>query len=471
MDRCTGSLARFAAVAALGCLISPKAAEPISLSIAAEPPPATGLLLRWNGAGPDWAYTLQSRTSLADGIWLTRSERRPWPVEAATWIDSSPEWPANYYRVLAVPRAGRGRLIDFTLEGSLTPEEIDVLLQLADIPVAPMFAVDIYRLVYETIDPVGARARASGAVVLPRGVLTPVPLMSYQHGTLVLTNEAPSSLNVEILPGIGFAAIGYAVVLPDLLGFGESPPLHPYHHARSEATAAVDALRSARSWCADHGVLLNSQLFLVGYSQGGHATMALQRELELYHADEFTVTASAPMAGAYDLSGVTASELLSGRPMPNPYYLIYLLASYQQVYRLAPSLADLLASPYNLTLPPLMNGGTDADTLNAAMPTDARLVLKPEVLAALHAHPDHPLRAALRDNDLYRWTPTAPTRLFKCRGDQDVLFANSEVALASFHSRGAPHVDLIDPDPAADHGTCALPAFLLAKEWFDSFRP
>ena len=46
-------------------------------------------------------------------------------------------------------------------------------------------------------------------------------------------------------------------------------------------------------------VALNGQLFLMGYSHGGHVTMALHRELEQYHANEITITASAPMAGAY----------------------------------------------------------------------------------------------------------------------------------------------------------------------------
>ena len=41
------------------------------------------------------------------------------------------------------------------------------------------------------------------------------------------------------------------------------------------------------------------ELFLLGYSEGGYATMALHRELQQFHSDEFTVTASAPMAGPW----------------------------------------------------------------------------------------------------------------------------------------------------------------------------
>jgi pimeloyl-ACP methyl ester carboxylesterase len=461
---------RAVALLCLGWLSSLHAAEPLPLKVTAEVSLETGIALRWNDSGLGWNYTVQTRPSLQSGVWLTRSDRRPWPTTAPEWTDSTAD-PAQFYQVLAVPAAERGRLLEFTHQAFMTLPEIALLLGFAEIPVTPLYEVDIYRLVYETVDPWGGRTRASGAVVLPVAAEHPLPLMSYQHGTLILTNEAPSAINEQIMPGVGFASIGYAVAMPDLLGFGHSPGLHLYHHARSQATASVDALRAIRSWCAENSVELNDQVFLIGYSQGGHSTMALQRELESFHASEFVVTASAPMAGAYDLSGVTANDLLSGRPMPNPYYLLYLLAAYQEVYGLTNSLAELLAPPYDQTLPPLMNGATSSQIINNAMPADPRLVLDPAVLAALQSQPEHPIRVALRDNDLHRWTPIAPTRLYHCRGDQDVIFANSETAQASFHGRGALQVQLVDPDPTANHTGCALPAFILAKDWFETLRP
>ncbi len=462
---------RAATVVSIGVAWGLRAADPFPLTITAAVPSATAITLHWDDAGAGLAYTVQSRSSLNNGIWLSRSDQRPWPIPGQEWIGPvGAEVPSQFYRLLAVPAAERGRLLAISHAATMTIPEIAILLTFAEIPVTPEYEVDVFKLVYETVDPWGGRTQASAALALPVGVGHPLPLLSYQHGTLILTNDVPSAINEQILPGVGFASIGYAVSLPDLLGLGDSPGLHPYHHARSEATAGVDALRGLRSWCGSNSIALSGQVFLIGYSQGGHATLALQRELELYHADEFTVTASAPMAGAYDLSGVTTDDLLSGRPMPNPYYLLYLLAAYQEVYGLTNRLADFLASPYDVTLPPLMNGATSGEVINKAMPDDPRLIFKPAVIEALRTQPQYPLRVALRDNDLYRWTPTAPTRLYHCRADQDVIFANSEIAYASFQSRGATQVQLIDPDSSADHGGCVVPAFLLAKEWFESFR-
>jgi hypothetical protein len=44
------------------------------------------------------------------------------------------------------------------------------------------------------------------------------------------------------------------------------------------------------------------------------------------------------------------------------------------------------------------------------------------------------------------------------------------VALASFHAQGATQVELLNPQPGADHGGCSRPSLLGAKLWFDSLR-
>jgi hypothetical protein len=176
------------------------------------------------------------------------------------------------------------------------------------------------------------------------------------------------------------------------------------------------------------------------------------------------------MAGAYDLSGVSTADFLSDRPQPNPYYFALLVAAYQSVYQIGPSLAGVLASPYDATLPPLLTGNNTGEEINAAMPPRPVDILKPQYLAAFIASTNHPLRLALRDNDLYRWKPRSPLRMYHCLGDRDVLFANSQVAFASFQEQGARQVQLIDPMPSAGHGDCVFPSLLAAKAWFDTLR-
>jgi len=165
------------------------------------------------------------------------------------------------------------------------------------------------------------------------------------------------------------------------------------------------------------------------------------------------------------------NDILSTRCPPNPYYAAYVLMSYQSVYALAPSWSDLLVPPYSSTLPPLFNGNTNGSTINTNMPAcNLSTVLWPAVVSSLTNDPGSPLFQALRDNDLDHWKPIAPMRLYHCSGDTDVLPANSQVAYNSFKAQGASQVQLIDPQPGADHSACAIPALEAAKAWFDTLK-
>jgi hypothetical protein len=457
----------FAAGAVLALAGGAAAQNGSSLVISNVVRTAGATTLAWTKPDTNFAFTVQAADSLADGVWLNVTWSSPWPTLLNGWTDTRAANGNCFYRVLKVPAAQRGALGTITSLGTYTR---DTLLTMgAAYGVTPQYGVTVLRLTYETIDPEGGRIQATGLLCLPTGYAGPLRLLSYQHGTIVQKSAAPSSIptSSEGAVGIMMASLGYAAVVPDYLGLGGSPGFHPYHHAVSEATSAIDLLRATRSYCSAHSVVLTNRLFLMGYSQGGHATMALHRELERYHSAEFTVAASAPMAGAYDLSGTTADDFLSERLMPNPYYFAFMLSAYQNVYHIGNSLSNLLAAPYATTLPPLLDGLHSSSAVNTAMANPPYHILKPEVLASFRSNPRHPLRLALRDNDLYDWTPVAPMRLWHCAGDQDVAYANSVTATNHFQLRGVT-VPLMDPDPTADHSDCALPSMLEAKTWFDT---
>jgi hypothetical protein len=434
---------------------------------------ANGFSMQWSNSVAGQSYTLQSRDRMTNSIWLTLDSPQPWPTMQTQWNDTiSATQLMRLYRVVAVQPATRGKLLSSNLWTIYDTNTINAFFVLGGIQVTAQYAVAWYSVVYETIDPLGGRATASGGLFLPQNVGKTLPLFSFSHGTETQTNQVPSvSLTYDAFAGLAFASIGYASVVADLLGMGSSPGLHPYLHARSEATASVDMLRAARNFCVSNSIGLNGQIFLAGYSQGGHTEMALHRELERYHTNEFTITASAPMAGPYDMSGTELNDILSPRCPPNPYYAAYVLAAYQSVYSLAPGWADLVVSPYDTIIPPLFNGNTSSGTINSALPAcNISTILLPNLIFSLTNDPGCPLFQALRDNDLYRWKPIAPTRLYHCSGDHDVLPANSQVAYSSFQAQGASQVQLIDPKPGADHGGCIIPSLTAAKAWFDTLK-
>jgi dienelactone hydrolase len=130
--------------------------------------------------------------------------------------------------------------------------------------------------------------------------------------------------------GLLFAGLGYVAFLPDYLGLGlTSRGFHPYVHAASEAWAALDMLRAGDQFCQQLQVAVNAQLFITGYSQGGHGAMALHRAIEKDPSNEFTVTAAAPLSGPYSISGVMRNLILTDTVYYDPAYIPNTALSYQ----------------------------------------------------------------------------------------------------------------------------------------------
>jgi pimeloyl-ACP methyl ester carboxylesterase len=432
-----------------------------------------GISMKWSDSISGQSYILQTRDRINGGIWLIPDAAQPWPTVQTQWNEPMSSNPgARCYRVVRVQPANRGKLRTANLLQSYTTNTLNTIFSANEFPVTAQFGVNYYKVDYETIDPLGGKTTASGAIFLPQNVGKTLPLLSYQHGTTTLTNDVASVLNGgEYLAGLVLASAGYAVALPDYLGLGDSPGFHPYVHARSEATAGVDMLRATRQFCASNGIALNGQVFLIGYSQGGHATMALHREIEKYHTNEFAITASAPMAGPYDMSGVEFNDMLASRCPPNPYYYPYVFIAYQYLYTLSPNWSGIFAAPYDTTLPALFNGNIDGSVINTYLPAcNISNIMSAVLLAALQNDPNCPLREALRDNDVDQWKPIAPMRMYHCAADADVPYANSQVAYSNFLAQGATQVQLNDPAPDADHDGCFMPAFLAAKAWFDLLK-
>lgn len=367
-----------------------------------------------------------------------------------------------YAGLLASPGTLRSQvLISDSLMVSFTQQ------QLIDTGVGnALNGIDVYRLRYWTTDPFGAPTVASGAMMVPLGDTCHHSIACYMHGTVLEKEAVPSRLSQEALVGYFLGGIGFVSALPDYLGLGDSPGFHPYVHAATEASASIDMLRAVREWCDAQGVLLNGQLFLTGYSQGGHACMATHRAIEQQFPQEFTVTASGPCAGPYDVSGVQAQVILDTVPYPAPYYLPYVLFGYKAAYPdLFGSPSEVFDAPWDTLLPPLFDGTHSAGEVDDVMPEVPNVVLRDSVLDAFTNDPQHPFRLALQENDLYTWVPQAPVRMHYCNADDHVFAGNSLVALQAFQAAGAPQVEAVDMG-ALDHGGCVFPALLAVRNWF-----
>ena len=341
------------------------------------------------------------------------------------------------------------------------------------------YDIDMYKMVYNTVDALGQPTIASGAFLAPSNTTcTDFPMLVYHHGTSLRKIDVPSNDVGETLIGRVFGAGGYFVLMPDYIGMGESPGLHPYCHGESEATATRDMIRAAREFIADSlNMIDNGELFLTGYSQGGHAAMAAHKYIEENNLlGEFNVLGSAPCSGPYEMSGAMADTILSPYPYSNPGYLVYLLSAYQMVYgNLYNSYAQVLNSPYDTIVPPFFDGNNttlDMGTLNNLLSGYIDTLMVDTVVANFSnsmSTYNHPLWTALLDNDNHDWTPQRPIRMYYCTGDEQVTFQNAIAAEATMQANGANDVQAVNMG-SGNHNDCVLPALTTAYLWFDGLR-
>ena len=316
-----------------------------------------------------------------------------------------------------------------------------------------------------TVDARGELIRASGAIVVPQTLLPRFPIVSFQHPTAVQRTAVPSGGDIEqVLAGLLFSADGYLSVMPDLIGLGSSPEFHPYLVADVSASAVVDMLEAVVQWSTTQPWETTNEVYLAGYSSGGYTVMAAHRELEKNYTDKFIVVASAPMAGPYDLGGTMLQLILQELPYPQPYFLPYMLLSYNEIYDLYENPSGFLTSPYDLTLPPLFDGMHTGEDINDVMPEIPAHILTRDLRQKITQDSSHPLLQRLQENNVTNWVPRSPVRLYHCASDELVPIENSQIAANLL----GPLATVVDPSPRSGHIECASFAIAGSRAWFNS---
>ena len=276
-----------------------------------------------------------------------------------------------------------------------------------------------------------------------------------------------------------FAGQGYVVISPNYAGYDKSSlAYHPYLNAQQQSHEMADALKAGREVVRRTGsatnVADNGKLFVTGYSQGGYVTMATTRYLETLKEP---VTAALPISGPYAMEAF-GDVVFGGKVMLGATFFAPLMArNYQEQYgniyakpsdMFAPDNADeipsLLPSASMTDMQLILSGKLPASamfqkaptgnsTLDAISPSDPAFSFgfdtthylvkndyRLEYLADAQKNvdwavpylqgytnyspvpatlPEHPLRKALKANDLRGYLPTMP--VIMCGGNQDPM--------------------------------------------------
>lgn len=320
--------------------------------------------------------------------------------------------------------------------------------------------VKVLALNYNTVGPKGEETNVSAALYAPAGSCTAAaPLVAYSKGTDVRkprTLADPTDGEAALLIAM-YAAQGYAVVATDYLGYAKSKfEYHPYLHADSEASTVIDAIRAARNAARDAGITLSGKVMLTGYSQGGHASMAAQRNGERDAAAELNIVAGAHLSGPYNLSGsVKLPVVIAGYQ----YFVPFLITAWQKIYGdVYRNVTDVFKQPYAGYIETLLPNPTLTFTTLATSgklpgaagetPTQARdAMFQASFITDLATNPNNGVYLAGKKNDLLGWTPKAPVLLCGGAGDPTVPpVVHRDALMADFAARGVANARSVDVD-------------------------
>ena len=180
------------------------------------------------------------------------------------------------------------------------------------------------------------------------------PLLIRFNSTIFSNEEAPTvcdffdaTKKCDSTLALLEASQGFIVLLPDYLGFGESRdkvPFHPFfipEYYQYDALSLLNNVAGVGGVADKLGIEIKKRkidnkkfLFLTGYSEGGYATLAVQKFLEeKVDSHPYFITASAPGAASVNLN-IVAKRIMGRDFFVAAPFLANVLLSYNYIYGL-----------------------------------------------------------------------------------------------------------------------------------------
>jgi pimeloyl-ACP methyl ester carboxylesterase len=324
--------------------------------------------------------------------------------------------------------------------------------------------IDIYKVVYKTTIK-EKQIMASGVMCVPKSPGT-YPVLSFQNGTNTLWSNAPT----EVAAGLTYqlveliASMGYVVVIADYPGFGESTDVvHPYLVKDPTVTSLADFFSAVKELSEAElpGILLNNDFYLIGYSQGGWATLALHKALELDYSSEFNLRGSVCGAGPYDI-GLLLGQMTANSTYPVPAYLAYIVNAYTSYSQFTNPVTDIFNPPYASKISTLFNGMLSIDQVSSQLTTSIPGLITSDFLSSYKTAAKYStVRDALVRNSISAWKTEKPLFLIHGGSDTQVNPISTENMYAAMIQAGTSPVickKLIVP--GKDHGDGLIPSML-----------
>lgn len=197
-----------------------------------------------------------------------------------------------------------------------------------------------FPVAYWSQTPQGDSLLVSGRIYLPKHrYLNGIVIAN--HYTMTADIEVPSNMiSMESI----FAMKGYAVVMPDYVGYGSSrDEVHPYLHWRNAAQTAIDLLNCMPALLDYYGYIYPIDVVVTGYSQGGAVALGVTRMLEEIDST-WIVRKLYAGAGPYDPAG-TYLYSIERNHMGIPAAIPLIVMGLDDAYNINLDLRDFFLEP------------------------------------------------------------------------------------------------------------------------------
>ncbi|MCH1432086.1 MAG: hypothetical protein L7V31_05860 [Flavobacteriaceae bacterium] len=295
-----------------------------------------------------------------------------------------------------------------------------------------------HKIIYNTLDSENNPIEASGVLFLPTENTELRGIVSLQHSTLQSDAMAPSNSSIginEYTVGAFFAAIGYLTVLSDHIGYGTTrESRHAYDVKSAYTTVPYDLLLASKDFLNENEIDLPESLYLVGYSNGAFASLALHQYIE--SQNDFQVTTTFAGAGSYDKNRFAKDLLSQDQDLNFMGTYLWVLDVYNSIYpSLNRSWDTYLQEPYATRLAAL--GDIRAAVPDSILDLNPQRLFQPSFVEGVLKGSDQALISILDDNSVLDWSPVAPITFYHGTEDDFVFPLNTENALESLNQNGA----------------------------------
>ena len=276
----------------------------------------------------------------------------------------------------------------------------------------------------------------SGKVMLPKG-RKPKRLILVSHYTVGSNAEAPS--NCFSLEGV-LVKLGYGLIIPDYRGYGiTANEVHPYLVMMETAVNVTDMYFAVRDWLKAADMEPEQpDIYLMGYSQGGANTMAVEYLCEMAYNDpeypEFYIPVHRVFAGGgpYDVKA-TFERFVTTDTADYPVAVPLVLQGMIKGNNLNIEMSDLMQPWLCEKMDEWVNGKKYATgQINGFIGTKVTHELLTEEAMQQTSPKVAELYKAMTENSVvsYNWEPQASVYIMHSMDDETVPYTNATNAKA-----------------------------------------